>query len=179
MEVINQNGDIVSSIFLNPNIWQNTHKTKNKSEVKKTTKKWRRQKGTGMARQGPRSNPHFVGGGVAHGPRGEKKSPLVTNKKVKKKALQLLLSEKIRRKEIIVVEKIILENYKTKEAEKILVNLLNKKVSSLVILGKKEENKKELVRAFRNLPYAQITESQNINVFQVLTPRYLVFTQNA
>src|SRR5437868_13239815 len=103
IDIINQNGEMVDNFSLNPVIWQipfsrkvislacrgyfanqhqGTHKTKNKSEVRKTTKKSRRQKGTGMARQGPRSNPHFVGGGVAHGPRGEKCSPLGGNKKL-------------------------------------------------------------------------------------------------
>ncbi|CAG8797501.1 6585_t:CDS:1 [Gigaspora margarita] len=165
MEIINQGGEIVSSFSLNPKIWQvslsrplislayrgyftnqhqNTHKTKSKGEVNKTTKKSRRQKHTGMARQGPRSNPHFVGGGVAHGPRGEKSLPLRVNKKVKKKALQSLLSEKIRRKEIIIIEKIVLENYKTKEAEKLLSGLPVGKISSLIVLGKEEENKEKL-----------------------------------
>jgi len=198
--IINQNGEVVDNFLLNPDIWQvslsqpvislvyrgyfsnqhqNTHKTKNKSEVNKTTKKARRQKGTGMARQGPRSNPHFVGGGVAHGPRGEKSSPLKINKKLKKKVLQSLLGEKLRQKEIIVLDKIILDNYKTKEAEKLFNNLPTQGNRSLIILGKNEVNKENLIQAFRNLPYLEITDSQNINVFKAISPRYLVFTQLA
>ncbi|CAG8738178.1 31985_t:CDS:1 [Racocetra persica] len=200
IDILNQNGEIVGGFLLDPNIWQvpllrplisltyrgyfsnqhqNTHKTKNKSEVEKTTKKSRRQKGTGMARQGPRSNPHFVGGGVAHGPRGEKSLPLHLNKKAKKKALQSLLGEKLRQKEIVVLDKIIFVNYKTKEAEKLLSNLPAPRTRSLIILGKNEPEKEKLIRAFRNLPYLEITDSQMLNVFTTIIPRNLIFTHSA
>ena len=67
--------------------------------------------------------------------------------------MRSLLGEKFRKKEIIVIDKIQLTNFKTKEAEQLMSNLLVEKPSSLVVLGSNEENKKRTISAFRNLPY--------------------------
>lgn len=80
---------------------------------------------------------------------------------------------------MIVVDKILLENYKTKEAEKLLTNLLDEKSHSLIVLGKNEENKEKLKNAFRNLPYIKITDSQSLNLFQALPSTHLIFTNSA
>src|SRR5437773_169468 len=75
------------------------------------------------------------------------------NKKLKKNVLQSLLGEKLRNKELIVVDKLELENYKTKEAEKFLNTLPTKQAKILIILAHQEENKEKIIRSFRNLPY--------------------------
>src|SRR5581483_5684018 len=98
------------------------------------------------------------------------------NRKFKKKVLQSILSEKMRNKEIIVVEKINLNNYKTKEAVIFLDTLPTKKNKTLLILASDEENKEKIICSFSNLPYINIVDSKSINALQVLSPNYLLFT---
>lgn len=105
---------------------QGTKKTKNKGEVSGGGIKPWRQKGTGRARSGSIRNPHFRGGGVAFGPTGKENYSLDINKKFKKKVLQSLLGEKMRQQGVIVLDKITFDDYKVKEAEKLLINLLFK-----------------------------------------------------
>jgi large subunit ribosomal protein L4 len=98
---------------------------------------------------------------------------------LKKNVLQSLLGEKIRQQRIIVVDKIELENYKTKEVESFLNSFPSKGQKSLVILGEKEENKEKIIRSLRNLPYINISDSRLVNPLQILPPHYLIFTQSA
>jgi len=200
INIINQKGETISTFSLNPELWQvplsrfnisltnryylanqhqGTKKTKSKGEVSGGGRKPWKQKGTGRARQGSIRAPQFRGGGTVFGPRGKEKYSLNINQKTKKKVLLSLLSEKIQKKEVVVLDKILLENYKTKEAEKLLNNLLTEKLNSLIILAKDEENKEKVKSAFRNLPYIKITDSQTINLFQVLPCTYLIFTNLA
>jgi len=158
---------------------QGTSKVKNRGEVNGSTRKIYRQKGTGGARHGHRYAPQFRGGGVAFGPRGVENYSLNINKKLKKNVFQSLLGEKMRNKELIVVDKIELENYKTKEAKNFLNNFPSKDQKSLIILGEKEENKEKIIRSFRNLPYISVSDSKSVNSSQVLSPNYLIFTQSA
>ena len=146
IEVINHQGQAVDKISLNSAIWevplskwnvslanryylanqrQGTKKVKTRGEIRGSTRKIYRQKGTGGARHGHRYAPQFVGGGVAFGPRGIENYSLDINKKLKKKVFQSLLGEKIWNKRLIVIDKLELSNYKTQEAEKLLNNLLN------------------------------------------------------
>ncbi|CAI2161748.1 1311_t:CDS:2 [Funneliformis geosporum] len=134
---------------------------------------------TGRARSGSIRNPQFRGGGVAFGPTGEENYSLSINKKMKKKVLQSILSEKMRDKKIIVVEKINLDNYKTKAATRFLDILPTKKNKLLLVLANNEENKKEIIYSFRNLPYVSITDSKLMNTSQMLSPNYLLFTHTA
>src|SRR2546423_7286718 len=149
--VINHQGKIVNNIPLNPTIWQvplshlnislanryylanqrqGTSKVKTRGEVKGSTRKIYRQKGTGGARHGHRYAPQFVGGGVCFGPSGVKNYKFKINEKELKKALQSLLGERMRNKELMVVDKLTLDNYKTKEAEKFLNILLAKQAKT-------------------------------------------------
>lgn len=200
INIINQKGETISTFSLNPELWQvplsrfnisltnryylanqrqGTKKTKSKGEVSGGGRKPWKQKGTGRARQGSIRAPQFRGGGIVFGPRGRENYSLNINQKTKKKVLLSLLSEKIQKKEIVVLDKILLENYKTKEAEKLLNNLLTEKLNSLIILAKDEENKEKVKSAFRNLSYIKITDSETINLFQVLPCTYLIFTNLA
>jgi len=85
----------------------------------------------------------------------------------------------MRQQGVIVVDKIELENYKTKEAKNFLNSLPSKEQRSLIILGEKEENKEKIIRSFRNLPYISVSDSRTVNPSQVLSPHYLIFTQSA
>jgi ribosomal protein L4 len=103
---------------------QGTKKTKTKGEVAGGGAKPWRQKGTGRARSGSIRNPQFRGGGVVFGPTGKENYSLDINKKLKKNVLQSLLGEKMRSEQLIIIDKLELDNYRTKEAEKLLTNLL-------------------------------------------------------
>jgi ribosomal protein L4 len=72
-----------------------------------------------------------------------------------------------------------LDNYKTKEANKLLKELLNKEAKVLIVLADEEESKEKIINSFRNLSYANVNNSKTINSYQVLTSDYLVFTQSA
>jgi large subunit ribosomal protein L4 len=197
IDIVNQKGELINNFQLNSffreiplshwnislvnryylaNGRQGTKKTKSKGEVSGGGRKPWRQKGTGRARQGSIRAPQFRGGGTTFGPRGEENYSLDINKKVKKKVFQTLLGEKIRQKKIVVIDKIMLAIPKTKEAVKILDALPMKNGKKLIILGKDEDNKKTIIRAFRNLPGLEIIESHILNARQVISFTYLVFT---
>jgi large subunit ribosomal protein L4 len=147
-----------------------------------STRKIYRQKGTGGARHGHRYAPQFRGGGVAFGPTRKENYSLKVNAKLKKKIFQSLLSEKMQNKEIIVVDKVNLDVYKTKEAEKFLKILPTEEINSskiLLVLADSEENKQAITRSFRNLPYVNISDSKSVNPNQLLFSNYLVFTHSA
>jgi ribosomal protein L4 len=85
-------------------------------------------------------------------------------------------------KEIIVVDKVNLDVYKTKEAEKFLKILPTEEINSskiLLVLADSEENKQAITRSFRNLPYVNISDSKSVNPNQLLFSNYLVFTHSA
>jgi len=200
VEIINQKGEVVNNFQLNPAVWQvplshqnvslanryylfnqrqSTSKVKRRGEVESSTRKIYRQKGTGGARHGARSAPQFRGGGVAFGPTGKENYSLKINAKLKEKVFQSLLSEKLRNKEIIVVDKVKLDIYKTKEAEKFLKTLLMKEINSaktLLVLADNEENKQAITRSFRNLSCVNVSDSKSINSNQLLFSNRLVFT---
>lgn len=200
IEIINNKGKVVSNVSSNSTLWQTplspknislsnrsylanqrqgTKKTKRKGEVSGGGIKPWRQKGTGRARSGSIRNPQFRGGGVVFGPTGEENYSLSVNKKFKKNVLQSLLREKLKNKELLIIDKIVLENYKTKEAEKLLQSLLSKKVKTLIILADDEENKAKIINSFRNLPYVNLSSSKTINSYQALYSEKLIFTQSA
>ncbi|WNE39977.1 MAG: 50S ribosomal protein L4 [Mycoplasmataceae bacterium] len=200
IEIINHKGEVVSNVSSNSILWQTplspknislsnrsylanqrqgTKKTKRKGEVSGGGIKPWRQKGTGRARSGSIRNPQFRGGGVVFGPTGEENYSLNVNKKFKKNVLQSLLREKLEKKELLIIDKIVLENYKTKEAEKLLQLLLSKKAKTLIVLADDEENKAKIINSFRNLPYVNLSSSKTINSYQALYSEKLIFTQSA
>lgn len=203
IDIINQKGEVVNNFPLNSEIWQvplsqhnvslyNRHylfnqrqatsKVKSRGEIAGSTRKIYRQKGTGGARHGHRYAPQFRGGGVAFGPTGKEVFSLKVNTKLKEKIFCSLLSEKMRNKEIIVIDKVKLEDYKTKEAEKLLRILPTKEIiraKILLVLANSEENRQAITRSFRNLPYVNISDSKSINSNHLLTSNYLVFTHLA
>lgn len=156
---------------------------KGRGEVRGGGKKPWPQKGTGRARHGSSRSPIWVGGGVTHGPTKEKDYSKKINKKMKKSAFYTALSQKLRDKEILFLDKIILNQPKTKEAVEIFKKissiknfekiLSKRKNRAIIILSKKDDN---LIRGFRNLAGVKVSEARNLNVLDLLKYKFLVFS---
>ncbi len=139
-------------------------KTKTRGEVKRTKAKIYRQKGTGRARHGSRSAPIFVGGGRAHGPRGEQNYKLLLPKKMRMKALISALSAKTKEGKIVIVDGI--EKFKkTKEAASALEKFFPKEKNFLLVIPKKNDS---LIQAFGNLPSLEISYVDSLNIYRIL-----------
>lgn len=156
--------------------------TKDRGEVRGGGKKPWPQKGTGRARHGSIRSPIWVGGGITFGPRKEKIRKIKINKKMKRKAILMTLAEKLRQNLLRVIERVEPEQYKTKEFEKFFSKFLQprktkkKRESGLLII---EENKPEIFRSVRNLPYADVIEARNLNLLELLNHKYLFLTKDS
>ena len=151
-------------------------KTKQKNEIIGSTSKIYAQKGTGNARHASRKAPIFVGGGVAHGPKGEnsyKKRKL--NKSEKKLSVKSLISEKNKLKNLIVLNDIDKEIKKTKEMFKILINL--DAINSLLILDKSSKNK--IIRSVKNIPNVKITDINHFSSYDLVKYKKLILTESS
>jgi large subunit ribosomal protein L4 len=144
------------------NLRQGTSYTKTRSEVKRTKKKWYKQKGTGNARHGARTPNIFVGGGVSHGPRAIENWSLKLNRKSKLIALQQALT--LQKKNLFVSKDIATLKGKTKGADKLISKFSEKTDKVLVILHKMNET---VLRALANLNNVDVTTAERLNVLQV------------
>jgi len=153
---------------------QGTVMTKNRTLVRGGGRKPYRQKGTGHARQGSIRAPQYVGGGVVFGPTPRDYSYKV-NRKVRRLALKIALSEKLRGANLIAVEEIILASHRTKEMVTVLNNL---KVEGkiVVVLG---EDSDLINTSTRNLPNVRIVLYNHISVYDILNANKLVMTKEA
>ncbi len=145
--------------------------TKGRGEVRGGGRKPWRQKGTGRARASSIRSPIWRGGGVTFGPTKDRVFKKKINKKMKRKALLIVLSAKAKEKLIIVLDDLKLEKPKTKEILNIFRKILSPKISALIALPKKDE---KILRAGRNIPGLQIMEARNLNVFDLLSSKYLI-----
>ena len=153
--------------------------TKDRSEVRGGGRKPWPQKGTGRARHGSIRSPIWVGGGVTHGPRKEKKYEKKIPKKMKRLALFCVLSGKLKDKELFVLDKLELEAPKTKLMAEVIKNLrekLLKKGKVLIALPQKNEI---IERAARNLPDVEIEEARNLNVLDLLNYKHLILLKDS
>ncbi|NPB05482.1 MAG: 50S ribosomal protein L4 [Aquificae bacterium] len=152
-----------------------THSTKTRGEVAYSGRKILPQKGTGNARHGDRGANIFVGGGVAHGPKPRDYSYHL-NKKVRKKALKMALSDRARAGAVTVVADFTFDQPKTKKAVEFLkqLGLADKKV--LVVIPEKDE---VVQKSFRNLPKVVVLPAEGLNVYDVLWANHLVITEGA
>jgi len=156
---------------------QGTASTKTRSEVKGSTRKIYRQKGTGRARHGDIKAPIFVGGGVAFGPKPRDYS-LKINKKQKRQAIFSALSLQYQQKNIFLFDdKVLNIEAKTKSAAKLLekLNIFGKKV--LFVLPKMEKN--SFILATRNIKEVGFIDAYSINVFEILNAHKLVFFESS
>src|SRR3989339_379080 len=114
--------------------------TKTRGEVAGTGKKPWKQKGTGRARHGSRRSPIWIGGGISFGPRNDRNFSLKMNKRAKRKALAMVLSDKVAQDRFVAVETLTLQNGKTKELAFLLKNLPISKKKTLIILPPEQKD---------------------------------------
>ncbi len=161
--------------------WQQNHlkprtaKTKQRGEIKGSTAKIYAQKGTGGARHSSRKAPIFVGGGVAHGPKGAVYKIKKINKKVRKIGLFHILSEKNKNKLLFIVDDFKSEIKKTK----IFNNFLEKNnlKNSLLIMDK--DSKPKIYKSAKNIPDLKIIDQEGANVYDILKYKNVIFTASS
>lgn len=154
---------------------QGTHKAKGRADIARTTKKLKRQKGTGGARAGSMKSPLFRGGGRAHGPQPRDYS-FKLNKKLKQVARVSALAYKLKNNEVTVVEDFDMETPKTKEFITILKNLNLAGTKTLMVLS---DNKSNVYLSGRNVPKSSIMVANELNTYQILNTRNLVLSENS
>ncbi|MBZ9578432.1 50S ribosomal protein L4 [Patescibacteria group bacterium] len=155
--------------------------TKTRAEARGGGRKPWRQKGTGRARHGSIRSPIWRGGGVTFGPTKERVFKKKIPKKMRRKALFMVLSAKAKEKLLISLDFLKIEKPKTKLMAEIIENLRSKikdfkKGSVLVALPQKDEN---VILAARNIPNLQTIEARNLNVLDLLSFKYLLIPKEA
>jgi len=151
-------------------------KTKQKNEIIGSTSKIYAQKGTGGARHASRKAPIFVGGGVAHGPKGQsnhKKRKL--NKSEKKLSITSLISQKTKLNNLVVLSDFKNEIKKTKEMNKILIKF--EISNSLIILDKSSKDK--IYKSSKNIPKIKVTDINHFSAFDIVKFKKIVFTETS
>lgn len=154
---------------------QGTHKAKERNEVAGSTKKIKRQKGTGTARFGDIKNPIFRGGGRVFGPR-PRQYGIRLNKKVKRLARNSALSNLLQKERVVVVEDFHLEVPKTKQYVEFLHNLGVEDSKSLLLVAEHNEN---LLLSCRNLPKSGIRRAVDINTYEIMNAGTLIIFESA
>ena len=195
VEVLNIKGENVGEIELNETLFaadiaetavydtvknqlankrQGTQSAKTRAEVRGGGRKPFRQKGTGRARQGSIRAPHYTGGGIVFAPKPRDYSYKIP-KKMRRKALYSVLTSKVNENELIVLDELKLDSYKTKEANEILNNINADKKAYVVIA----ENDDKVYRSFRNIEGCNVEKANLINVYDLLRHDKLVITKDA
>ena len=196
LDVLNFEGEKVNNIEISDEIfslkpnkaiiqslvdWQMNHfkprtaKTKQRNEIKGSTAKIYAQKGTGGARHSSRKAPLFVGGGVAHGPKGAVYKVNKINKKVKKIGLFHVLSQKNKVKSLFIIEDFKKEVTKTK----IFNNFIEKlKLKNLLIISDKD-SKTKIIKSVRNIANVKIIEQEGTNAYDLLKYKNVIFTTSS
>ncbi len=180
------NGDLVHQVVtaMQANARTPVAHTKTRGEVRGGGRKPWKQKGTGRARHGSTRSPIWKGGGVTHGPRNEKSYDQKINKKMKVQALYTVLSEKLRKGQILFVDELTLKNIKTKDAVAVMKDLAAVKGFERMIGGKKPNTyitipaKTDAVKkSFANIPTVEVDEVRNLNPVDLLAYRYIIMSQ--
>ena len=172
------NSKLVSSVLYKTNAnYKGRHaKTKQQNEVRGPTSKIYAQKGTGGARHASRKAPIFVGGGIAHGPKGElayKKRKL--NKNEKKLSVASLITEKNKNKNLLILNDFSSEIKKTKEMSAIINKL--EITNSLIILDK--ASKEKIEKSARNIPNVKVTDVNHFSSYDIIKFKKIVFTETS
>ena len=172
------NHKLVSSVLYKANAnYKGRHaKTKQQNEVSGPTSKIYAQKGTGNARHASRKAPIFVGGGVAHGPKGEKAyKKRKLNKSEKKQSIASLMSEKIKNKKLFVFSDFNSQIKKTKEMNSIINKFQIE--NSIIILDK--SSKSNIEKSVRNIPNVKVTDVNHFSAFDIIKYQKVVFTETS
>ncbi len=172
------NKKLVNSVLYKTNAnYKGRHaKTKQQNEVSGPTSKIYAQKGTGGARHASRKAPIFVGGGIAHGPKGElayKKRKL--NKSEKRQSIASIVSEKVKEKNLLVFSDFNTEIKKTKEMSIILKKF--EISNSIIILDKNSKDKIE--KSIRNIPNIKVTDINHFSAFDLVKFKKIVLTESS
>ena len=172
------NKKLISTVLYKTNAnYKGRHaKTKQQNEVSGPTSKIYAQKGTGGARHASRKAPIFVGGGIAHGPKGElayKKRKL--NKNEKKLSVASLITEKNKHKNLLILNDFGAEIKKTKEMNAIIQKL--EITNSLIILDK--ASKEKIEKSARNIPNVKVTDVNHFSSYDIIKFKKVVFTESS
>ena len=174
---IKSNKKVISEVIykLKANLKGRKAKTKQKNEIIGSTSKIYAQKGTGNARHASRKAPIFVGGGVAHGPKGAVYKIKKINKKVRKLALAQTLSKKNLDKNLFILTDVKKEIKKTKEFNNFLIknNLLN------VIIITDQETQKNINKSARNIKDLKIISANGANIYDMMKYKNVLLTQSS
>ncbi|MBN2746133.1 MAG: 50S ribosomal protein L4 [Bacteroidales bacterium] len=154
---------------------QGTHKSKERSEVSGSTRKLKRQKGTGTARLGDVNSPVLRGGGRAFGPK-PRDYGFKLNKKVKRLARKSALTYKAQQADIIVIEDFSFENIKTKNYVKLLNDLKVNDVKTLLLTSQIDQH---IYMSGRNIPTVSVRLAADITSFEVLRAKKLILQESA
>jgi large subunit ribosomal protein L4 len=161
--------------------WQLNHqkprtaKTKQRNEIRGSTKKIYAQKGTGQARHASKKAPLFVGGGQAHGPKGAVYKIKKINKKVKKLALAQTLAKKNTDKQLHILSDVKKEFNKTKNFNKFLLS--NKLTNALIVSDKNSE--KNFLRSARNIKNIKVINDEGANIYDMLKYTNVIITSTS
>ena len=172
------NHKLISNVLYktNANYKKRHAKTKQQNEVSGPTSKIYAQKGTGNARHASKKAPIFVGGGIAHGPKGELAYKVrKLNKSEKKQSIASLISDKNKNKNLIIFNDFNNEIKKTKEMNNIVKKF--EITNSLIILDKKSKDKIE--KSARNIPNIKITDVNHFSAFDIIKYKKIVFTESS
>lgn len=150
--------------------------TKTRGEVRGGGKKPWKQKGTGRARVGSIRSPLWRGGGVTFGPRSDRNFSKNINKKLKNKALRMVLSDKVSENRLIMLDKLSLVDGKTSNLSDMISKLPVEKKMVLISLAEKDDG---LLRAARNLPKVGFISADSLNIVDLMKYDYLVVDQAA
>jgi large subunit ribosomal protein L4 len=154
---------------------QGTHKSKERAEVNRTTKKLYRQKGTGSARHGSRRAPIFVGGGRVFGPR-PRDYGFKVNKKVKSLAKRSVLSSRAQENKISIVENFTFDAPRTKDYLTFLNSMELNGQKTLLVTPAIDHN---VYLSSRNLPKTSVTAAAQINTYDLMNADILIFCEGA
>jgi large subunit ribosomal protein L4 len=172
------NKQIVSNVLYktNANYKGRSAKTKQQNEIKGSTSKIYAQKGTGNARHASRKAPIFVGGGVAHGPKGRTKyKKRKLNKSEKKLSIISLITEKNKKSNLIIFDDFEKKILKTKEMNQILIKF--EAANSIMILDKKSMN--NIYKSTKNIPNIKITDINHFSAFDLAKYKKVILTETA
>ncbi len=194
--VLNQSGESVKTVELSETVFavkpnmqvvydavyaqraslrQGTHDTKNRTEVSGGGRKPWRQKGTGRARQGSIRSPQWRGGGIVFGPT-PRSYAVKVNKKVIKAALKNLLTDRYQSNNLIVVDKVELADFKTKNCVEFL-NAINANGNKVIVITK--EDNPTLALASRNIPNVYVQAKNHLSVLDLINGDMYVMTLDA
>ena len=185
---VKMNSDLVHQVVLSQmsNQRQVIAHTKDRSEVRGGGKKPWKQKGTGRARHGSIRSPIWKGGGVTFGPTKDRNFKKKINKKMRRKALFMVLSSKVKDKEMIILDELKISQPKTKEVVEIIQNPAFASFSDKSMAGKaKAKNQKsvlvalskkdvDITRAAKNIQKVKTVQAKDLNVLDLLNYKYLM-----